>query len=671
MKLTLVSTLSIALLLSGLTACIKAEETKIASAELSADSDKSAVIPSAQYDEPKGWTKSAQEELSIYTAPENDAYVVVVKILDASGVEQAATKAWKLHNPGFSRALRVNVPKANKGGWDSIKELEYQTSASEEQLALAYVFQSADQWQVVLIDGKLGTMAKRSAAVWGLIESFEIAGYTPENLTEHAANKLSPEKIEALLSFIEESAKTLNIPGVGLSLVQDGKVVFEGGIGVKNILTKEPVSKDTKFMIASNTKGMTTLLLAKLVEMGKLSWDDQVIKHYPDFKLGNEQTTQSVLVKHLVCACTGLPRKDLDWVFNSGPNIPAIVTFNDLANTAPTSGFGELYQYNNQMAAAAGYIAANILYPDMEVGAGYDKAMQEYIFTPLDMMDTTFSFAKAISGDSASPHGLDFAGNTQLIEQTTTDGFNHTVTPYRPAGAAWSTPSDMIKYVQNELSQGIAPNGDRIFALAPLLQRRKPWVATGPNSSYGMGLSNVRIGGIDIVQHGGSMAGYLSNFVAIPSANVGAVILTNSDEGYALLKPFTRRLIEILYDAEPQATDQIAVKAESNHLNAGKLREETDHPGDPAVLANLASLYSSEELGLMSVKQQDGEFILDPGVWHTRVGTKNNADGSTSLVGLAPFLLGMELVVGQENGMRTLSIIDAQHTYRFTEVTEH
>ncbi|MEP1384727.1 MAG: hypothetical protein ABJK64_13165 [Paraglaciecola sp.] len=55
------------------------------------------------------------------------------------------------------------------------------------------------------------------------------------------------------------------------------------------------------------------------------------------------------------------------------------------------------------MAAAAGYVAAHILYPDMEIGAAYDKAMDEYIFEPLNMSDTTFSFAEALTGNVASP----------------------------------------------------------------------------------------------------------------------------------------------------------------------------------------------------------------------------------------------------------------------------
>jgi CubicO group peptidase (beta-lactamase class C family) len=75
------------------------------------------------------------------------------------------------------------------------------------------------------------------------------------------------------------------------------------------------VDANTLFMAASNTKGMTTLLLAKLVDAKKLQWNEPVTEVYPDFKLGDAKTTSEVEIKHLICACTGMPRQDLEWLF--------------------------------------------------------------------------------------------------------------------------------------------------------------------------------------------------------------------------------------------------------------------------------------------------------------------------------------------------------------------
>src|SRR6266487_4128597 len=147
--------------------------------------------------------------------------------------------------------------------------------------------------------------------------------------------------------------------------------------------------------ISSNTKGMTTLLLARLVDQRKLRWDEPVIEAYPAFKLGDADVTRKVLVKHLICACTGLPRQDLEWIFefkNATPETSLAL----LGAMQPTSRFGEVFQYSNLMASAAGYVGAHLYDPKLDLGAAYDEAMQKMIFAPLGMNSTTFEMARAL-----------------------------------------------------------------------------------------------------------------------------------------------------------------------------------------------------------------------------------------------------------------------------------
>ena len=66
-----------------------------------------------------------------------------------------------------------------------------------------------------------------------------------------------------------------------------------------------------------------------------------------------------------------------------------------LGTMQPTSKFGELFQYSNPMAAAAGFVGGHVAYPQLELGAAYDEAMQTLVFDPLGMTATTFDFAKA------------------------------------------------------------------------------------------------------------------------------------------------------------------------------------------------------------------------------------------------------------------------------------
>src|SRR4029078_4251816 len=166
-----------------------------------------------------------------------------------------------------------------------------------------------------------------------------------------------------------EGRKQLRVPGVALGLIQNGKTVFSG-FGVRDMESGAAVEPDTRFMIASNTKALTTLLLAKLVADGRMTWKTPVTTLLPSFKLGDAETTRQVKVRQLICACTGMPRQDLEWLFEFKDVTPekALVT---LGTMQPTSKFGELFQYSNPMAAAAGYTAGHVMYPQMELGAAY------------------------------------------------------------------------------------------------------------------------------------------------------------------------------------------------------------------------------------------------------------------------------------------------------------
>src|SRR6202034_1082753 len=145
-----------------------------------------------------------------------------------------------------------------------------------------------------------------------------------------------------LKAFVETSMQQLGIPGVSIALVDGGKVVYEGGFGVRELGKPERVDENTVFMAASNTKGITTLLLAELVDDKKLRWDEPVVDVYPAFKLGDAETTKQVLVKNLICACTGVPRQDMEWLFefkNATPETELAL----LGTMQPTSKFGEVF----------------------------------------------------------------------------------------------------------------------------------------------------------------------------------------------------------------------------------------------------------------------------------------------------------------------------------------
>ena len=612
---------------------------------------------------PEGWTVVRDDGTVAITAPEGDATIALVAIPSAANGEEAVAQAWARFDPAFDRVVRLAVDQPDRDGWTDTKVVNYETSPAEKLVLQGVALKSADGWTAILVRGAQATFAKRGGQLGQMLGSLRPKSFAKESFAGKTAHKLDDLRILQIKDFVATSMDQLGVPGVGLALIQDGRIVWEGGLGVKEAGTTALVDENTQFMIASNTKGMATLLLSTLVDEGRLKWDQPVTEVYPEFRLGSDETTAKTLVRHLVCACTGLPRKDMEWIFNTRPDTPAKNAFEQLSATEPTSGFGEVFQYNNLMASAAGYVGAHIVHPDMELGAAFKSAMKDRIFGPLGMTRTTFDTAEVMKGNWAKPHDFDIEDR---IAPAAMD-LNLAMEPFLPAGGAWSTAHDMALYVINELEEGVLPNGGRLVSAESLLARRAHNVPTGEASWYGMGLFDDQTYGVSVIQHGGSLVGYKSNWFAVPAADAAVVILTNSDAGQGLLGSLSRRFLEVLYDGKPEAAENVASLVERRDIALAKFRSEIDNPGNPEVLGSLADRYANAALGPLTVRREGGRTYLQSTTIASEVTTKKNEDGTYSIVMISPGLRGSGILVGSKDGKRTLTLDDGQHEYVWVE----
>ena len=164
----------------------------------------------------------------------------------------------------------------------------------------------------------------------------------------------------------------------------------------------------------------------------------------------------------------------------------------------------------------------------------------------------------------------------------------------------------MTRYVQNELANGVLPNGRRLVSEKNLLQRRERTVAIGETAWYGMGLMSDAAYGVTVVHHGGDLPGYHSDWFAIPDAQVGAVILTNADQGAGIRDPFMRRILEVLYDGKPEAAEDVATSAKRLFESIAAQRAKITVPAAADAAAQLAPSYTSPDLGPLAVVRDAG-----------------------------------------------------------------
>lgn len=152
----------------------------------------------------------------------------------------------------------------------------------------------------------------------------------------------------------------------------------------------------------------------------------------------------------------------------------------------------------------------------------------------------------------------------------------------------------------------------------------------------------------------------------LPEYGVGAVILTNSDSGSLLRSSFRRRLLEVLFDGQPIATDNLIAFAQRARAGNAERREELGGAINGEAVARLVSHYRSTELGTLDVRQENGATWFDFGGWSSEMATRQDENGVT-FVTITPGVEGYEFTAAEQAGQRRLVIGDAQHEYVFAE----
>jgi CubicO group peptidase (beta-lactamase class C family) len=609
---------------------------------------------------PAGWTLRVRGTGTILESPEGGSFIALYDLADAKDADAAIAQAWTLYKGKAPYALVNSMAAADNDGWSKIRRYAYDVPPNLKRDVDASACFANGVWTAIIFDMDQAVAEKRVSQVELIFDKLMPKGVARESFAGKQAHALDSARIAALTKFVADAEQATGVPGVAFGIVQGGKVVWSGGVGARQLGKPAKVDANTKFMIASNTKALATLMLAKLVDDSKITWETPVTSLLPSFKLGDADTTSKVLVKHLICACTGLPRQDLEWEFEWAGVTPAKV-MERLGTMQPTSKFGELFQYSNPLAAAGGFVGGHVLYPQLELGAAFDKAMQTKVFGPLKMSTTTFDMRKSQSGNAAVPHAPDIDGKPALAIAKV----NGSIAPMRPAGGAWSTVNDLLKYVQMELDEGTI-DGKPYIAKTALLARRAPQVAIGTNATYGMGLMVDKTWGVSVVHHGGDMVGFHSDMMWLPEHGVGAVILTNGDPGWMIRGLFQRKLLEVLFDGKPEADAKLAAESKAFFESIAADRKLLTVPADPALASKLAPKYASPALGGITLKKQGGKTVFDFGEFASEVASRANPDGSISFITIEPGIPGIEFVVGDKDGKPTLTIRDSQHEYVFS-----
>lgn len=552
---------------------------------------------------PKNWHTSSAQEYNTLTDPDGAIKVYVLSV-ESNNTEQGLKAAWAIVEPAFAlQPAKIKTPPQE--GVEQVAKVTYQTD--DPQRAVSATGQLVQgRVYAILTDGTAEAIDRRQSQLTIIQTGYDIKAVKKVDLTGVAPQPFDARMQAELEAYIAEAMPRADIPGAAVAIVQNGRIVYEKGFGVRELGKSDQITPETRMMIGSTGKTMTTMMMATVVDDGKMTWDTPAQQIYPNFAVADPQLSRQITMRNLVCACTGVPRRDLDMFFNAS-HLTAEGVVASLRTFEFFTPIGETFQYSNQMVATGGYLAAHAagngtsdLYTD------YLAQMQQRVFDPIGMDQTTFSFdAVQASGNYALPHSANLYGEYTPLPLA----YEQALKFFAPAGVSWSTAHDMARYLITELNQGISLDGVRVVSPENLAETWQPQVPITAQSGYGLGWMVDQYKGLRLIHHDGNTQGFTAELAFLPESNLGIVVLANAARSNNFNEAVRFRLLELAF-GQPKVHDaQFVYQAKQLSSETAPLLGELD----TAAVAPYLGAYYNEALGDLTLRLEDGKLSLDAG----------------------------------------------------------
>ncbi|MFN0171811.1 MAG: serine hydrolase domain-containing protein [Bryobacteraceae bacterium] len=284
--------------------------------------------------------------------------------------------------------------------------------------------------------------------------------------TAWGQGSIATARLDAVEQHLKSDSEQARIAGAVWLVAHDGKILRHGAAGYRNIGNKAPMRPDSIFRIASMTKPVTVTALMILVERGRLSLDDPVVTHLPDFKGSvvkgsaageTEKALRAITVFDLLTHSSGLPNlppepyRDLWWKRDHTlAEAAAVYASLPLEYQPGTSSI-----YSNPGMALVGRLVEVIS------GQPYETFVETEILRPLRMSETFYRLPPSMNDRLASMHARGPAGVTP---DESREGSTSAKYP-SPEGGLFSTATDMFRFYQAMLNGGNL-DGVRILSRA-------------------------------------------------------------------------------------------------------------------------------------------------------------------------------------------------------------
>lgn len=409
-------------------------------------------------------------------------------------------------------------------------------------------------------------------------------------------------------AIVEAAYARYHLAGLAVGVIDHGEVVYTRTLGEREAGSGQPIDADTLFKIASNSKAMTSTLLARLVQQGKLRWDDPVRKYLPGFRMHDPWVTEHMQVGDLLTHRSGLREGAGDLMLWPEPNaFTRQDILHGLAYLKPAYSFRAGYAYDNLLYVIAGEVAA---------AAGhdrYDVLLRHEVFEPLGLSRCQIGrWDRDAVGNVAQPHEREDGRNVVING----DGAIVPDITSAAAGGVRCSLHDMLAWARNWLAPTpaqlawLGPEQRQIvwtpYTPMPIAKRRREWDGTR-FYAYGYGWRIADMDGQFTVSHTGTLSGMYSAMMLLPNTQSGFVVLINSEAEdartvliEALAKHFTA-------PADPHDVNWYADQLDAAAAAPGhKAPEPASRPATARELASQLGQWRDPWFGAVTLCPRDG-----------------------------------------------------------------
>lgn len=351
-----------------------------------------------------------------------------------------------------------------------------------------------------------------------------------ERITRIENGLLPPVVLEgaaARTSRLVDRMRELNIPGVSIAVFRDGRIDWARAWGLADVASKRKVNSNTRFQAASISKPVATVAALALVSRKRLSLDDDVNASLKSWKVPLNEFTSAgpVTLRRLLTHSAGTTVSGFRG-YAKGEEVPTLVQVLDgvkPANSAPVRvdvPVGSRWRYSG-----GGFSLVQLLVED-ETGKPFAQAARELVLQPFGMTHSTYlqPLPRTLQNDAAT--GYRRSGEA-------IDGGWHTY-PEQAAAGLWTTPEDLARFAiaLQKIAAGKSTGVISQALASDMLARQM--------EEWGLGVGVMGDGRAGRFSHGGSNQGFRCFFVAYRDSASGVAIMTNSDNGGAILQDIVR-----------------------------------------------------------------------------------------------------------------------------------